>query len=227
MTVVGSNESVRQQTEDSVKKENPNMFDTPDKESVVVKDSLAEKVSALPGTPATPKDERVKINNEEYSPEDLVITPEEKSAFVDAMITGDRYRQTFTMFGGRVSVTLRSRTAEETHAFYAFIRHSLAQGDGRLSITEGDMSYVPLVAQVEELNGTRFPEMKSPLTYEANGETEVEPGWLNDFLAWKKKPEGLTSALINRLQLFEYKYWTMVKEASNKNFWNSDTSIEK
>ena len=68
--------------------------------------------------------------------------------------------------------------------------------------------------------------MKTPLTFEESDGNIVEPGWYKDFQAWKDKPEGLTSALVSAIQLFEYKYWTMTKEAANKNFWNSDTSTE-
>ena len=185
-----------------------------------------EERSRLPGAPAGLVDEKVKINKASYTSDDLKISPDEKAAFIDAMITGERYKQTFRLFGGRVTVTLRSRTAAETHAMYAYIRHVLSKnGPENMSAVEGDMAYVPLVAQVAELNGTAFPEMKEPLMFTESDGKEVAPGWYGDFKAWKAKPEGLTSALISCVQLFEYKYWTMTREAANKNFWSSDTSI--
>jgi len=187
-----------------------------------------ESYSSLPGRYSNPVEERVKINSEQYSETDLMISPEEKANFIDAMITGERYTQRFSLFGGKVNVVVRSRTAAETHALYSYIRYTLSGkgGENAYSRVEGDMAYVPLVAQIAELNGRSFPEMKTPLTFEELDGKIVEPGWYEDFKAWKAKPEGLTSALISCVQLFEYKYWTMTKEASNKNFWSSDTSSE-
>lgn len=212
-------------------KEPKNVFDDigsdSDASEVSGRDEI-ERDSALPGATLGNVDERTKINGAKYSKAELVITPEEKAAFLEALVTGERYRQTYSLFGGKVIVTIRSRTSAETHAMYSYIRHVLSttQGEGVYSRIEGDMAYVPLVVQIEELNGVRYPEMTSPLTYEQRGEDIVEPGWYKDFLAWKSKPEGLTSALISYIQLFEYKYWTMTKEAGNKNFWTTDTSTE-
>ena len=238
MTVIGGN---AKETVDNVVETNntsaveetvTGVFKDIDKDSPM--DVDAEKAqeldehARLPGRLMNNTEERVKIGTDAYSPMELVITTAEKEAFIAAMISGDRYRQTFKLFGGRVTVTVRSRTAAETHALYAYIRHFLSkEGNDRVSAVEGDMAYVPLVAQIEELNGTRYPEMKQPLMYEVSDGKEVPPGWYEDFRAWKAKPEGLTSALISCVQLFEYKYWMMTKEAANKNFWNSDTSIEK
>ena len=186
-----------------------------------------EALSRLPGHVGDPVAARLKINSSQYDPSDLVITPEEKLAFIDAMISGSRYTQTFKLFGGKLVVTVRSRTADETHAMYAYIRHVLSGNDAAgFNAVEGDMAYVPLVAQIAEMNGTAFPEMKTPLLYTMSDGKEQEPGWYGDFKAWKAKPEGLTSALVSCIQLFEYKYWTMTMEASDKNFWNSDTSTE-
>lgn len=185
----------------------------------------AVKNSQLPGAMSGSSENKGIVNNEKYDMDELVITGKEKSAFIDAMLTGERYKLSYPIFGGKINVTIRSRTSKETQAMYAYIRHEMHNDGGNLTILEGDMQYLLLVAQIEELNGTKYPEMKIPLTYtESDGKT-IEPGWLEDLASWKDRPEGLISAIINRVQLFEYKYWTMVKEASNKNFWNSDTSI--
>ena len=244
MTVVGT-ETVDEKKETEVvnevksedineKHEKDNMFDKVDVPSEIDTNSEnqkeVEEMSQLPVSGSSAKQETVKINKEAYNKANLVITAKEKSDFIDSIISGDRYRQRYSLFGGRLSVVIRNRTAAETNAMYSYIRYILAKNDNKehqINIAEGDMAYIPLVVQIEEINGVKFPEMKEPLTYtESNGE-EIKPGWYEDFLAWKKKPEGLTSALISMVQLFEYKYWTMTKEASNKNFWNTDTSIEK
>ena len=211
-------------------KEKGNMFDDIDTASDMATDPESIEGlndAKLPGVFHNEADGRVRIGTDSYDRDDLVISPEEKSAFIEALVTGERYTQTVDIFGGKMHVMLRSRTAEETHAMYSYIRHVLSSDvqDG-MGVVEGDMAYVPLVAQIAEINGTKYPEMKAPLTFEMSGGKEVPPGWLEDLKAWKSRPEALTSALISCIQLFEYKYWTMTKEASNKNFWNSDTSIE-
>jgi len=230
MTMVGDTKSKEVDlsnttTEDTEKK---NVFDdlestTPIPVSEETKES--EKNAALPGVVSGTAENKGVINHEKYDEQELVITNTEKSTFIDAMITGERYRQSYSIFGGKVNIIIRSRTNKETQAMYAYIRHELSQDGGNLTLLEGDMQYMLLLAQVEEVNGTKYPEMKTPLTYVESGGSTQEPGWVADLNAWKNRPEGLVSAIINRIQLFEYKYWTMVKEASNKNFWNSDTSI--
>ena len=236
MTVVGESEKRPEEVSsndvskvEQEPKKPETVFDNMSEKSAVPVESATDETlaqSELPGTASSNKDIRTKIHREEFSSDELVITPAEKAAFVESMITGERYRQECSIFGDRIRIVIRSRTTPETQALYAFMRHSLKSGDAGLAVLEGDMSYILLVAQIEELNGTKFPEMKAPLTYVEDGSGEKEPGWLMDLKAWKTKPEGLVNALINRVQLFEYKYWTMVSEASNKNFWNPDTSSE-
>ena len=230
MTVVGESEKRPEETvvsDDKNKK--TNVFDTMDKPSEVPTSYATDKVlaqSKLPGNPKGANDMKSKIHSEVYTPEELTITAEEKNAFVESMLTGSRHYQTYTIFGGRVKVTVRSRTVPETQAMYAYMRHALTKDASGLATLEGDMSYILLAAQIEEINGTKYPEMKEPLTFTENDGTEEEPGWMSCLKSWKSKPEGLTDALINRVQLFEYKYWTMVSEASNKNFWNPESSTE-
>ena len=232
MTVVGKEEAApsdSQNTPAQDQKSKDRMFDnvlvsTPTDPSEGL-DAAAADDSRLPG--AQPElEKRGDINGYSYTQEELKITPQEKMAFIDAMITGERYRQTYTLFGGKITMTIRSRLTDETKAFYQLIQHSLNTKNPEIEYSSGDMSLFPLVVQIEELNGVKFPELKTPYTYTmSNGETNP-PGWLEDFRNWKKRPEGLLNALIERVQLFEYKYWVMVKEAGSKNFWNTDTSTE-
>lgn len=190
-----------------------------------VPDGVVEKAE-LPGVIRHSYSDKAKINGELYSKEDLVITAAEKSGFINSMITGERYIQEYSIFGGKINVKIRSRTNKETQAMYSYMRHVLDDNRSNVISLESDMPYILLVSQIEEINGVKFPEMKAPYCYTSSAGKVEDPGWFEDLKAWKDKPEGLTNALINRVQLFEYKYWTMVTEASNKNFWNSDTSIE-
>ena len=227
MTVVGENERKADEASKKTIEQKENLFDKMDEATKVPVEQAPEGIMAqseLPGSPNGSEDVRSKIHAEVYTKEELEITSAEKDAFVEAMLTGKRHYQTYTIFGGRIKVTIRSRTVAETQAMYAYMRHTLSKDTRGLSTLEGDMSYILLAAQIEEINGTKYPEMQEPLTFVEKDGQEQDPGWLNCLNTWKSKPEGLTNALINRIQLFEYKYWTMVGEASNKNFWTPETS---
>lgn len=231
MQVVGSDnidkvENNLPKSPDNIKEKH--VFDDVNDKSAIPVESAAPTVISSSKLPVTDNNNmKSKIHEETYSKEELVITPEEKASFIESMITGERYKQEYYIFGNKIKLVVRNRTASETQAMYSYIRHAVTNGKENVSLLDGDMSYALIVAQVEELNGTKFSEMKTPLTYTGSKDGEIPPGWLEDLKIWKSKPEGLTTAIINRIQLFEYKYWTMVSEAANKNFWSSDTSTEK
>lgn len=224
MEIVGSNPKLNDRKDIDEAKEPENVFDRVDHDSKI--DPPKEDPPVDPAQ-AVVSNNAKDINKSLFSDDELVITPSEKAEFIDAMVDGRRYTEEVELLGGRIHVTLRSRTVRETQAMYAFMRHELASGYEAKTSLESDMQYLLTAACVQELNGVTYPELKEPLTYTASGKEEIPPGWLPDMEAWKSKPEGLLSAIANRIQLFEYKYWTMVNEANNKNFWNPDTSTEK
>ena len=90
-----------------------------------------------------------------------------------------------------------------------------------------------LAAQVKSLRGMvneDLPELKRPYgpTRVADGDKgdRVEPpGWVAMADSWGNRPEALVTALHNELQLFERRYWAMVMDAGNQNFWNPAASI--
>ena len=78
-----------------------------------------------------------------------------------------------------------------------------------------------LAAQVDQLSGQGYPELKAPLLAMVEGPDKiVPPGWLDQVAVWESKPEGLMSALYHKLIEFEQQYWTMVDNAGDQNFWN-------
>lgn len=229
MTVVGESEGQKPAVEPDQEKKDENAFKDMESATPIPPERTSDGVKRISEPPVGVEssiEKKMQINRETYTKEDLVITPEEKRTFVDALVSNSRWIHESSIFGGKIKVTLRSRTRAETDALYAYIRHELSRGDESLSLLQGDMAFILLVAHVAELNGTKFPEMKAPLTYTEEGGLEKEPGWIEDLQNWKKRPIGITDALINRIQLFEYKYWAMVSEASNSNFWTPDTSAE-
>lgn len=227
MTVVGESERKVGETSSDKSGQKNGMFEDMDKATKIPVEGAGEDVvrqSELPGRTQDANEIKSKIKSEVYTKEELEITPEEKDAFVESLLTGKRHYQTYTIFGDRIRVTVRNRTIAETQAMYSYMRHMLTKDASALAMLEGDMSYILLAAQIEEINGVKYPEMQEPLNFVETGGKVQDPGWLSCLQAWKSKPEGLTNALINRVQLFEYKYWTMVSEASNQNFWNPEPS---
>lgn len=226
-TTTATTQPTQPTTEEETPKKKENVFDDVKKESKIEApgDSVTADVVEKASSVESPESNVYKtINREQYRAEELVITPKEKQAFLDSLVTGGRYTQAYDIFGGRVHVVVRNRTTDETNAMYAYVRYALSRPGNTAASVDSQLPFVPLVAQIEEINGVKYPEMKAPYTFVEDKGVTTEPGWYEDFLAWVKKPEGLTSALVNRIQLFEYKYWTMVKEASNADFWKTDTS---
>ena len=159
---------------------------------------------------------------------EAVITTEDKSEFLNAITTGSRYTSTAYLFGGKLAVKFRSRSVEETEAILAYMHRSGISGD---FVTKADVSDAALaallVAQVAELGGVEYGEMKKPLKYTETVDGIKEPGWLEDMQVWRRKPEYLVAALGDALVEFEAKYWEMVRASKDENFWNPGGSTEK
>lgn len=148
------------------------------------------------------------------------ITEEHKSRFLDSVVSGSRYTETFSLFGGKLLLKVRSRTNEETDAITAYVRKMVA--DGRIRVDYDYSSFMRkllAVAQVDEMNGVRNPEMKAPMFYEDSGDTLVHPGWEPVLEAWEKRPESVLAAVVRCILTFEARYWYMIQRAEDKNFW--------
>lgn len=162
------------------------------------------------------------------------ITEEDREAFLHAIVTGDRYERPFTLFGGKLTGVFRCRKIAESDGIIAWLSHCVNSGkaDARIEYLTL-MRNAILAAQVKSLRGIvseDFPELKEPYgpTRVADGDKgdRVEaPGWVAMADSWGNRPEALVTALHNELQLFERRYWAMVMDAGNQNFWNPAASI--
>jgi hypothetical protein len=156
----------------------------------------------------------------------VLITKEEKDAFIEALVTGRRYKTSFTLCGGKVTGTLQSRTQLESQAILAELRHEL--DSGKLH-TQADytmrLQRMLLAAQAVYYMDKTYEALAEPLlpTWKPDG-TCVEPGWLKQVEVWEKMPEAAISIAFAELQRFEAKYWTMVEAAADSNFWNPAVS---
>jgi len=155
-------------------------------------------------------------------PEAITLTQRERDAFLDTLISGDRFTLPFTIFNDRVTGTFRCRSQKESQAIITQVNRECREEKVTSPLDYSTrLRNMLLAAQVAELNGDAFPPLKEPLVRTVEGEDKITPaGWLEQVALWESKNEGLVSAIYHELQLFERKYWTMVNNANDQDFWN-------
>ena len=160
------------------------------------------------------------------------ITQSEKDAFIDSLIDNTRFELPFSIFGGKVTGRIRSRTSEETRALIYEAQRRSNTGE---VISDADYSQIFRVAtlrlQVSELNSAQYPEAAAPLLAQYNyqakeGEDVITPpAWYNEAVeTWGKKQDGVISAIYSEVLKFEFKYWTLVENSANQDFWRPEDS---
>ena len=166
-----------------------------------------------------------------YFPDKVDISEADRDAFMQALVTGERYERPFSLFGGKLSGVMRCRKIAESDGIIAWVSHCVntKKVDARIEYLTL-MRNALLAAQVKSLRGLineDFPEMAAPYapTRTEDGKDVKEPGWLSAADSWGERPEALVTALHNELQRFEQRYWAMVMDANNQNFWNPAASI--
>lgn len=158
------------------------------------------------------------------------ITPADKESFISAVIADERMRMTFNVCGGRIPVVIRNRTLPETRAIIAQLRHELDTG---LLVTNLDytsrLRAMLMAAQVEELGGVAYPTLESetPLRRTQGKDGVAEPGWLAHADDWGNRSEGVHGFVWQCVWEFESKYWAMVEDAKNQDFWSPEASTSE
>ena len=154
------------------------------------------------------------------------LSEEDRNAFIQAMVSGKRFELAFTTFNGRVSGLVRARRQSEGQAIIMRLQAEI--GEDQL-VSQMDyairMRNMLLTAQIAELQDKEFDALEKPLKahIEADG-SETPPGWLGRVGYWDDKDDGFVSAIYEELKLFEQKYWAMVMNANDQNFWNPAAS---
>jgi hypothetical protein len=156
----------------------------------------------------------------------VVITPEDKEAFIAAVINNTRMELTFPLMGGKARVRIRSRKIPETRAIVARERYEL---DHDMMETRMDYTLrlraMLMAAQVVEFRGETFPELEAPLLPEAQAEGEAVPiGWAQWIDHWAEVGDATHAMLWGCVQAFEDKYWRMVEDAQDADFWQPAAS---
>lgn len=179
----------------------------------LTKDSVVEN-------PEPQKEPTIKIGAETPT---VTITPEDKVAFLDAIINNTRFTKSYSLFGGRIKIKIRSLTMDETNALAAWA-FKQAVKDTTWHISGRGRRYV-LAAQVAMYNGTELPPLEAPLyeTLDKDGKTTIDPGWVSRDSFWEDKDSGVIDAVIRCLSDFDMRYHILASKAEDENFWNPDT----
>lgn len=164
--------------------------------------------------------EPAKDPDEPFKDEIVIVTEEEREAFLLALVTGNRYMRPFSLFNGKVTGMLRCRSLQESEAIVSYLNLEVQENRYK-SIPEYNVGVrnSTLAAQVEILNGVTFGTLVAPLTRTQSEGKVTEPGWLADRDLWSTRPEPVVAALYEEVRKFERKYWTMVAHAGDQNFW--------
>ena len=168
-----------------------------------------------------PKNEEITLSDTAEQP--VTITSADKVSFVDSVVSNTRFTKSYVLFGGNVTLTLRSLTTDEVNALSAWIiKRGAADSSGLLS---GRYRKYLAAAQVARLNDTDMPPLEAPLfeTLEKDGKTVRQPGWLARSAYWDDMAVGLFETVMARIKEFDALYSALCKKASDVNFWNPDT----
>jgi hypothetical protein len=161
-----------------------------------------------------------KATNEDVA---RTITESDKDAFLTALTLDSRMISKVAVFGGKIDLTLQSRTVRERKAIFAQLQREIVRGELKTSADFSDRLKIMLVAaQVSEMAGAESKCLCEPL-FPALG-SEADPDWVKGLEFWEGKSEALFSAVWDALYTFEMKYWLMTQEASNSDFWNPAAS---
>lgn len=175
-----------------------------------------------------PKDSEVDTGKEEEvslepKTKTVTITPAEKAMFIDSVVNNTRFVKEYSLFGGRVTLTLRSMTVDEVNALASWTAKRGTEDPAGLM--SGRYRKYLAAAQVERYNGVEMPPLEQPLfsTLGSDGKTVNEPGWIKRSEYWDGVGIGAFNAIMACLSDFDLRYATLCKEAENANFWSPDT----
>ena len=153
----------------------------------------------------------------------ITITAAEKVAFIDAVVNNTRFTKDYSLFGGRVKLTLRSMTVDEVNALASWTAKRGTEDPAGLM--SGRYRKYLAAAQVAMYNGVEMPPLEQPLfsTLESDGKTVKEPGWIKRGEYWDGMGVGAFNLIMSCISDFDLRYATLCKEAENANFWDPDT----
>jgi len=153
----------------------------------------------------------------------ITITAADKKRFVDAVVANSRYTRDYALFGGRVTLTVRSLTADESSALATWTA-KMGTSDSAGMFAGRYRKYL-MAAQLSRLDGVDMPPLETPLfeTLAEDGKTVVPPGWVKRCDYFDSMGIGKFNAIMGCLADFDLIYSTLCQNAEDANFWNPDT----
>lgn len=151
------------------------------------------------------------------------ITPDDKSKFIAAVLSGERMKSSFSFFGGKLTFTIKNRSYEEARAAMSMAVKGGTFNESSTLLTLR-LRLMLMCMQIDEFNGVKYPDADTlgPLmpVYD-NGETK-QPKWLDRLSVFGRLPEAMFEALWQCIYEFEQKYWTLVRHSRDQDFWRPE-----
>ena len=163
------------------------------------------------------------IIDEDGDKKPMEISASDKIAFVDSVVGNTRFTKEYSMFGGRLKVTLRSLTSDEVNALAVW---TAKQGTSDpAGLMAGKYRKYLMAAYVASINGTQMPPLEEPLyeTLGPDGKTVNPPGWINRCDFYDGMGYAQFQAILGRIGDFDATYTLLCKKAEDANFWGPDT----
>lgn len=153
----------------------------------------------------------------------VTITPDEKVAFIDSVVNNTRFEKEYSLFGGKITFTVRSITVDEMNALASWTASKGSSDPAGLMA--GRYRKYLAAAQIARYNGVDMPPLDEPLfpTLGKDGKTVNDPGWIKRCDYWDVIGAGVFTAIMACLSDFDMRYSTLCREAENANFWIPDT----
>jgi hypothetical protein len=195
-----------------------------------ITDEVTEKSNNLSGELVTQQMEESASDLGIDLPDEVEVTPEDKDAFLDALIGNVRFERPFSVFGGKMHGILQNRLNRESRALLAEIRRRWDDQELTTMVEySSKFRYAVLRFQLKEFQGKELTKIEGPLKAQLkveDGEAKtIPPDWMEEAeVIFGDMNDGVLAALYEQLMLFERKYWAMVKNAANQNFWNPEDS---
>jgi hypothetical protein len=154
----------------------------------------------------------------------ITISPDDKQRFIEAVLSNSRMTADFSFFGGKMNFKIRNRTYEEARAAMHFAsEESRKTTESRTGFSMRLRSML-LALQVAEFNGVAYaPAQEDGSLFSVyEGGTIVRPKWLERTQIYEALPEAVFEAVWQCLYEFEAKYWTLVRNSRNQDFWRPE-----
>lgn len=154
---------------------------------------------------------------------DITLTPDEKAAFIESVATNERFTKRYSLFGGKLTITLRSLTTDEVNALASWTSRQSTKD--AIGIVSGRYRKFLAAAHCAMVNGVEMQPLDEPLfeRVESDGKTISPPGWISRGSYFDGMGYGQFQAIMKCIEDFDARYAMLCSKAEDANFWDPDT----